>query len=200
MGLRRDALHAVGGFDGMLGCGGPLRAWPERDLGYRILSKGGRIVYTPAAVVHNRHWRDWPEMRRTFLNYAFGTGAAAGKYLRSGDWGGAYLLVEWLLDQGVRQALSGLLKWRSRQKIEVGLLQMIYPWVGLVHSLRYPVDRKRLLYDGPANARVPEGPAGAPDRCYTDPQKGGDGWPVTAAAAAAKARSGGSETSVRRTG
>jgi ubiquinone/menaquinone biosynthesis C-methylase UbiE/GT2 family glycosyltransferase len=146
MGLRRDAYQSVGGFDLLLGCGGPLRAWPERDLGYRILSQGGRIVYTPDAVVHHRHWRDWQEVRRTFLNYAFGTGAVAGKYLRSGDWGGAYVLVEWLLDQGARQVASGILKWRSRQKIEVGLLQMIYPWVGLLHSLRYPVDPKRRLY------------------------------------------------------
>jgi 2-polyprenyl-3-methyl-5-hydroxy-6-metoxy-1,4-benzoquinol methylase/GT2 family glycosyltransferase len=148
MGLRRDAYQAVGGFDLLLGCGGPLRAWPERDLGYRILSRGGRIIYTPDAVVHHRHWRDWPEVRRTFRNYAFGTGAVAGKYLRSGDWGGAYVLVEWLLDQGARQVLSGILKWRSLQKIEVGLMQMIYPWVGLLHSLRYPVDRKSLLYQG----------------------------------------------------
>jgi hypothetical protein len=36
-------------------------------------------VYTPDAVVHNRHWRDWQEVRLTFLNYAFGTGAVAGK-------------------------------------------------------------------------------------------------------------------------
>ncbi|HXU82135.1 MAG TPA: glycosyltransferase [Polyangia bacterium] len=148
MGLRRDAYQAVGGFDLLLGCGGPLRAWPERDIGYRILSRGGRIIYTPDAVVHHRHWRDWQEVRRTFLNYAFGTGAVAGKYLRSGDWGGAYVLIEWLLDQGARQVLSGILKWRSRQKIEVGLLQMIYPWVGLWHSLRYPVDRKSQLYQG----------------------------------------------------
>ena len=65
MGLRRDAYRAIGGFDLLLGCGGPLRAWPERDIGYRILSRGGRIIYTPEAVVHHRHWRDWTEVRRT---------------------------------------------------------------------------------------------------------------------------------------
>jgi GT2 family glycosyltransferase len=149
MGVRRDAYQAVGGFDLLLGCGGPLRAWPERDIGYRILSRGGRIVYTPKSVVHHRQWRDWKEVRRTFLNYAFGTGAVAGKYLRAGDWGGAYLLVEWLLDQGARQVASGILKWHSLQKIEVGMLQLIYPWVGLLHSLRYRVDRETLVYREP---------------------------------------------------
>jgi glycosyltransferase involved in cell wall biosynthesis len=146
MGLRRDAYEAVGGFDLLLGCGGPLRAWPERDLGYRILARGGRIIYTPDAVVHHRHWREWKEVRRTFLDYAFGAGAVAGKYLRSGDWGGAYVLFEWLFDQGARQVASGVLKWHSLQKIEVGLLQLVYPWVGLWQSLRYRVDRKTVLY------------------------------------------------------
>src|SRR4029079_18306578 len=71
MGLRRDAYQAVGGFDLLLGCGGPLRAWPERDIGYRILSRGGRIIYTPEDVVHHRQWREWTEGRRTFRNTAF---------------------------------------------------------------------------------------------------------------------------------
>jgi 2-polyprenyl-3-methyl-5-hydroxy-6-metoxy-1,4-benzoquinol methylase/GT2 family glycosyltransferase len=158
MGLRRDAYQAIGGFDRLLGCGGPLRAWPERDLGYRILSRGGRIIYTPEAVVHHRHWRDWKEVRQTVRNYGFGTGAVAGKYLRSGDWGGAYLMGEWIVDQGARQILSGVLKWRSWQKIEAGLMQLVYPWVGLCHSLRYPVNRDRLLYED--RAGVASAPAG----------------------------------------
>lgn len=160
MGLRRDAYRAVGGFDLLLGNGGPLRAWPERDLGYRILSRGGRIIYTPDAVVHHRHWRDWNEIRRTIRNYGFGTGAVAGKYLRSGDWGGAYVFAEWILDQGARQVISGMLKWRSWQKIEAGLVQMTYPWLGLWQSLRFPVDRDSLLYRGEkAAANDPGGDA-----------------------------------------
>ena len=51
-----------------------------------------------------------------------------------------------MLDQGVRQILSGLLKWHDRQKIEIGLLQLIYPWLGLVQGVRYPIDRQSLLY------------------------------------------------------
>jgi GT2 family glycosyltransferase len=146
MGFRRDAYQRIGGFDQLLGAGGPLRSWPERDIGYRILARGGRIVYTPDALVHHRHWRDWEEVRRTYRNYAFGTGAAAGKYVRAGDMGGSYLFLEWLLDQGLRQVLSGVLKWQSRQKVEIGLLQLTYPWVGLFHSLRYPVDKEQVLY------------------------------------------------------
>lgn len=147
MGWQRAAFLQVGGFDGLIGAGGPLGTWDERDAGYRVLSKfKGRIVYTPLAVVHHRHWRGWTEVRKAYQGYAIGTGAAAVKYLRCGDWGGIYLLWDWLIDQGLRQILSGILKWQCPQKIEVGWLQLIYPWVGVFQGLRYPVDRKHILY------------------------------------------------------
>jgi hypothetical protein len=149
MGFRREALRQIGNFDELLAAGAELRSWPERDIGYRILARGGRIVYAPDALIHHRHWRDWLKLRRTYRDYAFGAGAAVGKYLRCGDWGSLYLLAEWLVDQGLRQVVFGAPKWRSWQKVQVGLLQLTYPWVGLVHSLRYPVDRTTGLYRSP---------------------------------------------------
>ena len=146
MGFRRIRYQQIDGFDELLGAGGPLRSWPERDIGYRILYAGGRIIYTPDALVHHRHWRGWNDVRRTYKNYAFGTGAVVTKYLRCGDLGGLYLLVEWFYDQGIRQVLSGIIKWRSPQKIEVGLLQLIYPWVRMIKSLRYSVNRDLMTY------------------------------------------------------
>ena len=145
MGLTRRTYQRVGGFDNLLAAGGALRSWPERDLGYRILLRGGRIVYTPKALVYHRHWRGWEELRRTYRNYGIGTGAAVAKYVRSGDWAAIYLLLEWFVGQGLRPMLSGLLKWHSYRKIVAGGLQLIYPWVGLVQSLRYPVDREHIL-------------------------------------------------------
>ena len=147
MGVRRTCLEKIGGFDNMLGAGGEFLSWPERDLGYRILSRGGQIVYTPAATIYHRHWRGWQEVHRTNKNYAYGAGAAIAKYWRCGDRSGAlYLFVEWLLDQGLRQVLSGIFKWRSRQKCQVGLSHMIYPWQGLFESLKYPVDKDKVVY------------------------------------------------------
>lgn len=147
MGWRREHFLALGGFDGLIGAGGPLGTWDEKDAGYRALShQGGRIIYTPTALVYHRHWRGWQEVYKAYRGYAIGTGAAAGKYLRCGDVGGLYLLWDWLLDQGVRQVLSGIIKWQSWQKVQVGLLQLIYPWVGLVQGLRYQIDRDHVIY------------------------------------------------------
>ena len=147
MGWRRDAFLRLGGFDGLIGAGGPLGTWDERDAGYRVFSQHkGQIVYTPQAVVYHRHWRGWTEVRNAYRGYAIGTGAAAIKYIRCGDWGGFYFLLEWVLDQGVRQMVSGVLKWQSWQKVYVGWLQVIYPWVGVLLGLRHPIDRKHVLY------------------------------------------------------
>ena len=146
MGFRRDAYKRLGGFDELLGVGARFRSWPERDFGYRILKRGGHIVYTPDALVYHRHWRAWGDVHQTLRNYAIGTGAAVGKYVRCGDWRAWFLLFEWILDQGVRQMISGVLKWRSWQKIQAGWVQVIYPWVGLVTSWRVPIDCDRVLY------------------------------------------------------
>lgn len=149
MGVRRDAFDRISGFDELLGVGGALRAWPDRDIGYRMLARGGAIIYAPAALIYHRHWRGWDEVRRSYRNYAIGAGAAALKYIRCGDPGGWYILGEWLLDQGVRQILSGIFKWRSAQKIQVGLTQLVYPWVGMFQSLHYAIDRERMVYRRP---------------------------------------------------
>jgi GT2 family glycosyltransferase len=160
--MRRDRFMELNGFDELMGAGGALRSWDERDLGYRILARGGRIVYTPDPLVYHCHWRGWSGVRRTYMNYAFGTGAAVAKYIRCGDPAALYLLAEWCIDQGVRQVLSGLFKWRSRQKIEVGLLQIVYPFVGFLAGSRASVDAKRILYARPA-------PAGLGDTTWPHP-------------------------------
>lgn len=138
MAFRRTMLEKINGFDPLLGNGGPLKSWPERDIGYRILKSKGTIVYEPNIFVHHKQWRSWEGVKATQQNYGFGAGAIAARYLKSGDLGGVYLMLEWLVDQGVRQVLSGIFKWRSWQKILAGLIQIIYPFRGFIVGLMYP--------------------------------------------------------------
>jgi GT2 family glycosyltransferase len=141
MGVRRDVLQRLGGFDEALGAGGPLRSWEDREFGYRVLAAGGRIVYTPTALVYHRQWRSWQSVRLASRDYAIGAGAAAAKCLRHGDLGGIVLLADWLFEQGLRQVLSGLLKWQSGRKITLGLMHLTYPWKGLYLGLRHRFAR-----------------------------------------------------------
>ncbi|NJM07716.1 glycosyltransferase family 2 protein [Candidatus Gracilibacteria bacterium] len=137
MGVRREVLERLGGFDEALGAGGPLRSWEDREFGYRVLRAGGRIIYNPAALVYHRQWRSWRAVLHASRDYAIGAGAAAAKCLRSGDLGGIVLFADWLFEQGMRQVLSGLLKWQSVRKITLGLMHLIYPWKGLYLGLRH---------------------------------------------------------------
>jgi GT2 family glycosyltransferase len=146
MAVRRERFLELGGFDDLLGSGGPLGSWEERDFGYRTLRRGGQIVYTPAAVSYHNHWQNWDGVKRSYRNYGIGTGASVAKYLRCGDTVAVIILLEWLLSQGVRQALSGAIKWRRWAKVRVGLMQLIYPWVGIARSLPYSYDRENLRY------------------------------------------------------
>jgi GT2 family glycosyltransferase len=148
MSLARTTFDRVGLFDELLGAGGRLRSWPERDLGYRILKAGGRIVYTPAALVHHDHWREWPEVKATYRNYAIGCGAAVGKYMRKGDRTAILLLLEWMWSQGLRQMVSGALRWHSWEKLYVGWMQAVYPFVGLKMGSRYRLSATRCVYLG----------------------------------------------------
>lgn len=122
MGVRRERLEALGGFDEALGAGGPLRSWEDRDLGHRILYAGGQIVYTPRALTYHQQRHRPAEIYAAFYNYGIGAGATTAKYLRCGDMVGAAILGDWLAGQGLRQALSGLVKWRCWPKT-VGAIQ-----------------------------------------------------------------------------
>jgi hypothetical protein len=146
MSFRRSAFEKYGLFDEFLGSGMPLRSWEEKDMGYRIVSKGGTILFSPNVVVYHDHWREWQGVLRSYKYYAIGAGAAVGKYIRMGDFGSIKMLLDWFFQQGVRQIFSGIFKWQSWQKAYVGIMQLIYPWVGLFLSMQYTVDKERGVY------------------------------------------------------
>lgn len=148
MSFRRSTFAKIGTFDEFLGGGAPLKSWEERDIGYRILQKGGRILYSPNVVVYHNHWRGWADVRLAFQGYAIGAGAVVGKYIRLGDWKSIELLINWMVQQGFRQILSGIFKWQSWKKTYAGIIQLVYPWVGLWQSQQYAIDSQDCVYIG----------------------------------------------------
>lgn len=146
MALRVSALVNVGGFDLRLGTGGPFPAAEDLDIGYRLVTAGGRLVYAGSAVAYHKDWRDWTSRRRIERGYGIGAGAAFMKYLRCGDLYGAKLFATWTWELGVRRVGAGLLKWRSVRPMYFGYCQLVYPWIGAVRSLRYSVDRRLIVY------------------------------------------------------
>jgi cellulose synthase/poly-beta-1,6-N-acetylglucosamine synthase-like glycosyltransferase len=146
MALRMTALAEVGGFDLGLGTGGPFPAAEDLDIGYRLMRAGGRLVYAGSAVAYHKDWRDWTSRRRIERGYGIGVGAAFMKYMRCGDLYGAKLFATWTWELGVRRVGAGLLKWRSVRPMYFGYCQLVYPWVGAVRSLTFPIDRAMMVY------------------------------------------------------
>jgi glycosyltransferase involved in cell wall biosynthesis len=157
MSFRRSTFNLYGVFDEFLGSGNVLGSWEERDIGYRILSKGGQILYAPGAVVFHDHWREWSAIKKSIKDYAIGTGAAVSKYMRMGDWRSSYLLFDWMVQQGLRQIASGVFRWHSRRKTQAGFVQLFYPWVGLTRGLNYAIDKQNCVYTG-KKGQVPNMP------------------------------------------
>lgn len=146
MGARREHFTALFGFDELFGAGSQFLSWDDLDIGYRAMRKGGRVVYTPGALVYHCHWSNWASVLQSYHRYGIGAGAAVAKYVRCGDPGAVCLLVKWIGYHGVRYILSGLIKQRSWGKVRVGLSQLISPWLGVFRSLSSPIDCQQILY------------------------------------------------------
>jgi cellulose synthase/poly-beta-1,6-N-acetylglucosamine synthase-like glycosyltransferase len=86
MAIRRDALFDVGGFDERLDAGTPTRSGGDRELFARLVARGYRLVYEPAAVSRHRHPRTWLELRETITGYGRGVSALwTGRLLERGE-------------------------------------------------------------------------------------------------------------------
>ena len=106
LGVRREALRAVDGFDESLGPGTWTRAAEDLDLFDRLLAAGHPGVFTPEAAAVHDQWRDRRDLLRLDHGYGIGTGVRLVRLWRRGD----RAKVRFVLGQdvwrgGVREAL-----------------------------------------------------------------------------------------------
>src|SRR5690349_769068 len=108
---RRRLFDDIGGFDEILGGGGPLKSSQDFDLAYRAYRAGSVILLRPeVALAHDgkREDEDWPALLRA---YGIGDGAFYSKHVRCGD---PYAL--WLLMQRISQQVGRTVKKRALRK------------------------------------------------------------------------------------
>jgi O-antigen biosynthesis protein len=84
MALRASALHALGGFDPVLGTGTPARGSEDLDICIRVLQAGGELAYEPRALVWHRHPDTPAGLRRRAFDYGAALGALLSKHLLVG--------------------------------------------------------------------------------------------------------------------
>ena len=74
------ALRAIGGFDEALDTGPPLPGGGDLDILSRVIRNGGRVVYSPAQVVHHEHRRDLASLRQQHASWGLSVMAFLSAY------------------------------------------------------------------------------------------------------------------------
>lgn len=140
--VRRDMWERIGGFDEILGGGGPLMSSQDFDFAYRVYLAGGTILLEPDAIVYHHGFRSQAQWPATLKAYGVGDGAFYFKHVRAGDIFAARLLLGVLCLHTARECKhfiergpSGT-RWNYVRNIVVGIYQ----------SLRFGVNRQLRLY------------------------------------------------------
>lgn len=138
---RRRLFAAIGGFDEVLGGGGPLCSSQDYDLAYRTYLAGRVILLRPEVqVVHYgmRSFQDWPTTLRA---YGIGDGAFYGKHVRCRDLYALRLLAQQLIVTSVRELVHRV---RGHNRAEMTYQRSVL--IGIRKSLRFNIDRPSRLY------------------------------------------------------
>ncbi len=143
---RRSLLVSLGGFDEVLGGGGPLQSAQDFDIAYRLFRAGGAILLEPSIVVRHYGSRtpaEWPD---TVRSYGVGVGGFYLKHVRSGDAYAAYLLARVVAKQLAR-VIKRLLRGQPSADHRNFLANLFR---GMRRSFGFDVDRRLRLYQLPA--------------------------------------------------
>lgn len=139
---RRRLFERIGGFDEVLGGGGPLRSSQDYDLAYRTYKAGSVILLRPEVTLRHDGFRaeeDWPGL---LLAYGTGDGAFYTKHVRCRDPYAAWLLTKQL---GLSTAKWVVKKVLGRRPDNANYIKGFV--TGIRGSFRFKVDRRRRLYE-----------------------------------------------------
>jgi GT2 family glycosyltransferase len=137
---RRRLFDRIGGFDEVLGGGGPLRSSQDFDLAYRAFRAGSVILLRPeVTLLHDggRELGDWGELMRT---YGIGDGAFYSKHVRCGDMYALMLLVRKISRQGMGSLIKPLLGQKPTREYLEGLI------IGIRDGLKFSIDKPQRRY------------------------------------------------------
>jgi GT2 family glycosyltransferase len=138
--LRRTLIDKIGGFDEVLGGGGPLRSSQDFDFAYRAFRAGAVILLRPeVTLLHDggREPEDWPELMRA---YGIGDGAFYSKHVRCGDLYALVLLLRKISRYAARSVVRPLRGQHPSTEYLAGIL------TGIRDGRKFSVDKPRRRY------------------------------------------------------
>jgi glycosyltransferase involved in cell wall biosynthesis len=139
--VRRALMERIGGFDEILGGGGPLRSSQDFDLQYRAYRGGAVVLLRPEISVDHYGLRDALEWPKTLRAYGIGDGAFYMKHIRCGDVSAAMMFGRRVVHTMLRQIRHVV---DRRRPSHATYLRALF--AGVRASIVYRVDRQRRLY------------------------------------------------------
>lgn len=137
---RRSLFEQIGGFDQVLGGGGPLRSSQDSDLQYRAYLAGLVTLVTPDVAVDHYGLRSDEEWPATLVAYGVGDGGFYMKHVRCGDLLATRRLAK-IVGLGVaRGIIKPLLGHKFTNSYIRGLA------TGMRGSFRFPIERRQRIY------------------------------------------------------
>jgi glycosyltransferase involved in cell wall biosynthesis len=139
---RRRLFASVGGFDEVLGGGGPLRSSQDFDLAYRVFRNDSVILLRPEVTIRHdgrREPEQWPALLEA---YGTGDGAFYMKHVRCRDVYATWLLAKRLCEVIAKIVVKSVV--RRSKPAEVHYLKGMV--AGMRGSFGFKVDAGRRLY------------------------------------------------------
>lgn len=140
---RRSLFRRIGGFDEILGGGGPLKSSQDFDLAYRAYQGGATILLRPEVVIRHdgrREHEDWPALKSA---YGFGDGAFYMKHVRCHDLYATWLFASRWTHDAARAVAKRALRRQADFEYITGMLK------GAKGSFDFEVDRRARMYVDP---------------------------------------------------
>lgn len=141
---RRAALDDIGGFDELLGAGGPFRAAEDYDFFHRAMRAGWSGCFEPASVVAHRQWRSRRDAVRLQYGYGLGAGAFGAKATKVDRADGLAVLRGQLWGHGI-VPLGRDLRNRYKTGVAMGVLRIAGTIVGAVRAVPLEVRDGRFV-------------------------------------------------------
>jgi hypothetical protein len=142
MGVRREELIALGGFDEQLGPGSSFPSCEEGDAAVRVILSGYEVCETDRTSVVHHGFRTWAEGRELSRRDWFGVGAAYAKPLRVGRWAFLSVPAYELFVKAVWPPVADLLRLRRPR----GALRGVHFLRGFAKGLVEPLDAASLVF------------------------------------------------------
>jgi glycosyltransferase involved in cell wall biosynthesis len=122
LGIRREVLEQIDGWDESLGVGGRFGAAPEHDLFDRCFALGLFGRYEPTALAWHAQWRGPRRLLLLDGRYGYGSGARIAKLVRTDR-------------QRARIVAADYLRWGRRELVSEARARHGYPALGTVIRL-----------------------------------------------------------------